>query len=311
MEAVGQRATFAVHWLNNKELVFRYYFPQFVPVLLLMLTFLTAWARRSFCQRHSKARLTENRTRLRGKPTSPRPQSTSPVCSCPGLHPLNKGDLLIGSVASDPTSCQQLASHSDLQSVLSPGSTLPESQDSGDSYHKDLLDVRLEELLREWAQSSDVLFTIHPIDASLLVWTLEWLDDVSRGAVVSFSSRLPSAFPLSDASSLRHSNLLTFNPHWPRFVHLLHPDSPACPSPALSAASSPSVSPNRFSGQLPAANMSKIFLLSNHENGSLNLWHVDVDDKSRFTTILNLSHRSRMCGHRLTELLSQLWSILH
>ena len=47
----------------------------------------------------------------------------------------------------------------------------------------------MEHLLREWNRSSDVLFTIHPLDASLLVWTVDWLDDGSRGAGISFSSR--------------------------------------------------------------------------------------------------------------------------
>ena len=41
---------------------------------------------------------------------------------------------------------------------------------------------------------------------------------------------------------------------------------------------------------------SSIFLLTSHNNGSLNLWHLSVE--SKFSTILNISHISRMSGHR-------------
>lgn len=41
-----------------------------------------------------------------------------------------------------------------------------------------------------------------------------------------------------------------------------------------------------------------LYLLTSHENGSLNLWHLSVDEESNFTVILNISHASRMCGHR-------------
>jgi hypothetical protein len=38
---------------------------------------------------------------------------------------------------------------------------------------------------------------------------------------VSFSSRIPSAFPLTDAASL-NPTLHTFNPHDPIYVEVLH-----------------------------------------------------------------------------------------
>lgn len=94
---------------------------------------------------------------------------------------------------------------------------------------KDVIDVKLEMLLRQWHKSADILFTIHPVDGSLITWsvaafsrdfghqgisgrsfvrsqhtcrTVEWLDDVHRQPRVAFSSRLPGAFPLTDAASL-------------------------------------------------------------------------------------------------------------
>jgi hypothetical protein len=36
--------------------------------------------------------------------------------------------------------------------------------------NKDLLDFKLEKLVRQWGKSCDILFTIHPLDGSLLTW---------------------------------------------------------------------------------------------------------------------------------------------
>lgn len=36
-------------------------------------------------------------------------------------------------------------------------------------------------LLEEWNKSADMLFSIHPIDGSLLVWHVDWLDEFQPG----------------------------------------------------------------------------------------------------------------------------------
>lgn len=36
-------------------------------------------------------------------------------------------------------------------------------------------------LLEEWNKSADMLFSIHPIDGSLLVWHVDWLDEYQPG----------------------------------------------------------------------------------------------------------------------------------
>lgn len=36
-------------------------------------------------------------------------------------------------------------------------------------------------LLEEWNKSADVLFSIHPMDGSLLVWHIDWLDEYQPG----------------------------------------------------------------------------------------------------------------------------------
>lgn len=70
----------------------------------------------------------------------------------------------------------------------------------------DSLDMKIECLLRDWHHSPDLLFSIHPIDGSYLIWVVEWLDEYHPGAFrqaqVSFSTRIPSGFPLGDAMSM-------------------------------------------------------------------------------------------------------------
>jgi hypothetical protein len=145
----------------------------------------------------------------------------------------------------------------------------------------DSLDVRLEALLRQWHAAGDLLFALHPIDGSLLVWTLDGLDDVWRQPALAFTFRMPNALPLTDAVSLRH-NLLAFNAHHPVYVHLLQKHHSAAMLPIDCAV-------NTRSG---------LQLLTAHDNGTLNLWHLAVDPDSYFTTLLNLTHRARMQGHR-------------
>ncbi|KAG0729180.1 DmX-like protein 1 [Chionoecetes opilio] len=41
-----------------------------------------------------------------------------------------------------------------------------------------------------------------------------------------------------------------------------------------------------------------ISLITKHSNGSLNLWHLSVAEGSRYTQVLNISHFTRVCGHR-------------
>lgn len=70
----------------------------------------------------------------------------------------------------------------------------------------DSLDMKIEQLLRDWHHNADLVFSIHPIDGSFLIWVVDWLDEYHPGAFrqaqVSFSTRIPSAFPLGDAMSM-------------------------------------------------------------------------------------------------------------
>lgn len=77
---------------------------------------------------------------------------------------------------------------------------------NGHVHVTDSLDMKIEALLRDWHHSPDLLFSIHPIDGSYLIWVVEWLDEYHPGAFrqaqISFSTRIPSGFPLGDAMSM-------------------------------------------------------------------------------------------------------------
>ncbi|XP_063104809.1 dmX-like protein 2 isoform X4 [Cavia porcellus] len=163
-----------------------------------------------------------------------------------------------------------------------------------------LLDRKMEMLLTEWNKNPDMLFTIHPVDGTFLVWHVKYLDEYNPGIFrqvqVSFSSRIPVAFPSSDASSLS-KNIMMY----------------ACVSVAKdSLRSSPSPPQELLSGDSPcrsqpssrAHNVSltmldpTVMMVSKHIDGSLNQWAVTFADKSAFTTVLTVSHKFRYCGHR-------------
>lgn len=97
-----------------------------------------------------------------------------------------------------------LSNTTSIQSLMTEGQT---GQSAGNlAAGTDSLDMKIECLLRDWHHNPDLLFSIHPIDGSFLIWVIEWLDEYHPGAFrqaqVSFSTRIPSAFPLGDAMSM-------------------------------------------------------------------------------------------------------------
>ena len=44
-----------------------------------------------------------------------------------------------------------------------------------------LLDRKIEMLLAEWNKNPDMLFTIHPVDGTFLVWHVKYLDEYNPG----------------------------------------------------------------------------------------------------------------------------------
>lgn len=102
-----------------------------------------------------------------------------------------------------------LSNTTSIQSLLTDGQPAPIGQSAANihgSTGTDSLDMRIESLLKDWHHNPDLLFSIHPIDGSFLIWVVEYLDEYQPGsfrqAQVSFSTRIPSAFPLGDAMSM-------------------------------------------------------------------------------------------------------------
>ncbi|XP_012982899.2 dmX-like protein 1 isoform X1 [Melopsittacus undulatus] len=164
-----------------------------------------------------------------------------------------------------------------------------------------IIDHEIEILLSEWSKNADMLFSIHPMDGSLLVWHVDWLDEYQPGMFrqvqVSFVSRIPVAFPTGDANSLCRSIVMyacTKN------VHLAIQQGKQKP-PGLTRSSSMLIS----SGHSKSTNSLKlsiftpnVMMISKHADGSLNQWLVSFAEESAFSTVLSISHKSRYCGHR-------------
>ncbi|XP_036759130.2 dmX-like protein 1 isoform X6 [Manis pentadactyla] len=160
---------------------------------------------------------------------------------------------------------------------------------------------QIEVLLCEWSKNADMLFSIHPMDGSLLVWHVDWLDEYQPGMFrqvqVSFVSRIPVAFPTGDANSLCKSIVMyacTKN------VDLAIQQGKQKPS-SLTRSTSMLIS----SGHNKSTNSLKlsiftpnVMMISKHADGSLNQWLVSFAEESAFSTVLSISHKSRYCGHR-------------
>ncbi|XP_011784010.1 PREDICTED: dmX-like protein 2 isoform X3 [Colobus angolensis palliatus] len=161
-----------------------------------------------------------------------------------------------------------------------------------------LLDRKIETLLTEWNKNPDMLFTIHPVDGTFLVWHVKYLDEYNPGIFrqvqVSFSSRIPVAFPSGDASSLSKNIMMyaCINATKDSDHTLLHQEGMSVGSPHGSQPHSRSHSTN-MNILAPT-----VMMISKHIDGSLNQWAVTFADKSAFTTVLTVSHKFRYCGHR-------------
>lgn len=48
-------------------------------------------------------------------------------------------------------------------------------------HHLAAVEHQVDVLLEEWNKGADMLFSIHPMDGSLLVWHVDWLDEYQPG----------------------------------------------------------------------------------------------------------------------------------
>jgi hypothetical protein len=147
------------------------------------------------------------------------------------------------------------------------------------------MDLKLDSMMKDWYNSHDMLFCIHPIDGSILIWLVDWLDEYMpngyRQAQISFHARLPNAVPIGDAMSMKPQLFL--------FAASL-------------LATKPSNRTNNDSidnEQTHLLNPQGIInMVSKHNNGTLNLWQLTFQESSKYQSLINILHLSRICGHR-------------
>ncbi|XP_052007916.1 dmX-like protein 2 isoform X1 [Xyrauchen texanus] len=182
------------------------------------------------------------------------------------------------------------------------GSTKASSPGSNSSVHLPsvLLERKLEALILEWNKSPDMLFTIHPHDGSFLVWHVKYLDEfipgIFRQVQISFSSRIPVAFPTGDANSLSKNIMMyacTFTEQ-DSYSTLEEKRSERLVAQSTSA----SAGLCSLGHSLAAVIGPAVMMVSKHVDGSLNQWAVTFAEKSAFSNVLTVSHKFRYCGHR-------------
>ncbi|TSL10182.1 DmX-like protein 1 [Bagarius yarrelli] len=180
----------------------------------------------------------------------------------------------------------------------------PESFKNGASIPlpKAAVNHQVDVLLNDWNKGADMLFSIHPMDGSLLVWHIDWLDEYQPGmfrqAQVSFASRIPVAFPTGDAISLSRSVVMyACNKNVDLAIQhgRQRPQLVPHTSSVLIGMGQGKQCPNglRLSIFTPS-----VLMISKHSDGSLNQWSVSFAEGSAFSTVLSVSHKSRYCGHR-------------
>ncbi|CAF1387729.1 unnamed protein product [Adineta ricciae] len=185
----------------------------------------------------------------------------------------------------------------DLASVLDKRPTLY-GRDCLLDESKHFVQIRtyLKKLIDEWKSSPDVVFSVHPIDGSLLLWVIDWLDQplvntvkfsssscssstslinyqmLYRQVQVSFSARIPDIFPLGDALSLQpHLIIYCNNFLFDQYLSLYQ---------------------TKQKQHLPIINM-----ITKHTNGTLNLWALTFHQQQKFQSLICVTHTARMCGH--------------
>lgn len=237
------------------------------------------------------------------------------------------------SVDDNSVGCEE-SKTSNLQNVNSMSNTaslnsLVNDNNSITNQLTDSLDMKIDCLLRDWHQSPDLLFAIHPIDGSYLIWVVEWLDDFYPGsfrqAQVSFSTRIPNAFPLGDSMSMSTMvSLYNTGTHPLVFREIANnvkskhhedddqliinnetEDNDGEQLENLPKNNNGGIkeSSNGNGKEFSDASISPVIsplvsMVTKHSNGTLNLWQLSFAYKTKFTQVLSIGHVSRVSGHR-------------
>ncbi|XP_055631831.1 dmX-like protein 2 isoform X2 [Toxorhynchites rutilus septentrionalis] len=326
---------FILHWLNNKEMHFSLQAEAILQEMTRKVIEKEDLLSGANSEGHSEGLheddLSNDENRKRPKVKSTFSQDESNSDEHPPYHS-NRSHSVGG------------ASHAGLPShhSLSNTTSINSLANDGNIHVTDSLDMKIESLLRDWHHNPDLLFSIHPIDGSYLIWVVEWLDEYHPGsfrqAQVSFSTRIPSAFPLGDATSMS-TTVALYNiggnlgfrdmiVRGPKSTNGNSGNPPDVNSDIVT--SLPSVMEenevnededenigndedtakrigteaayNENNGEqtdiLTAPPSPTISMVTKHSNGTLNLWQLTFADKSKFSQVLSIGHASRASGHR-------------
>ncbi|MGH0132212.1 UNVERIFIED_CONTAM: hypothetical protein FKN15_021633 [Acipenser sinensis] len=214
--------------------------------------------------------------------------------------------------------------HFHIAASISPSTELEDVSDKGSSEHEEgeqegspktsspgssasvplptvLLDRKMEALVNEWNRNPDMLFTIHPVDGSFLVWHVKYLDEyipgIFRQVQVAFSSRIPVAFPTGDANSLSKNIMVYACTFTEKDSSDAGQQKKKIKSIPHSASETDVLGSGTGHSVVPVISPA-VMMVSKHIDGSLNQWAVTFADKSTFSSVLTVSHKFRYCGHR-------------
>lgn len=154
----------------------------------------------------------------------------------------------------------------------------------------DTVDAKIEALIRDWHSGPDLMFAIHPLDGSFLIWIVHWLDEHHTGSLrqaqISFSTRIPNAFSIGDAISVS-SNISVFS---------------TTTTPLSDMDNNHFSDYNYDYAQLASKDNGRcipmVYMVTHHSNGTLNLWNLIFSDDSKFSQLLSVEHVTRISGHR-------------
>ena len=135
---------------------------------------------------------------------------------------------------------------------------------------------------------------------------MDWLDEAQPGAFrqvqISFSSRIPGAFPVGDAMTMS-TNLLLYSNHNNQIdLKSALKESESKTFDASSDKTNGVFTANAAGKNSPGQSDNQLtpnaIMLSKHSNGSLNQWQISFAEGSKFSTVLSVAHASRVSGHR-------------
>ncbi|XP_051173146.1 dmX-like protein 2 isoform X1 [Leptopilina boulardi] len=199
---------FILHWLNNKEM----HFTMQAENILQELT--RKVVEKEEGMQNQEVEQTEHDSEDEHTPKKGTKHQSSQKTNVVGGRAMSQEDHssdehhTAHTTSSHPSLPHSAHSHQSLSNTTSINSIATDATSSM-NHAPDSLDTKIETLLRDWHHNPDLLFSIHPIDGSFLIWHIEWLDEYHPGsfrqAQISFSTRIPNAFPLGDASTMSHN----------------------------------------------------------------------------------------------------------